>query len=32
MDLEPVEADDMLVVGTLEDLQRFEQSYGVLNN
>ena len=27
MDLEPVEPDDMLVIGTSEDLRRFEQTY-----
>ena len=29
MDLEPVEADDMLVIGTNDDLKRFEQTYCV---
>lgn len=29
MDLEPIEPEDMLVIGTLEDLRRFEQTYCV---
>lgn len=31
MDLEPVEPDDMLVIGTADDLRRFEQTYCTVN-